>query len=55
MAQNPSVLKRRKELARLERRREKEAKRKQRKLEKAERIRRGETEPEIIWPSAFVD
>ncbi len=39
MAQNPSFLKRQKELVRLERRQEKEAKRKQRKLEKQEQAR----------------
>ncbi|MGC4118517.1 MAG: hypothetical protein QM765_28970 [Myxococcales bacterium] len=39
MAQNPSFLKRQKELARLEWQQEKEAKRKQRKLEKEERAR----------------
>jgi hypothetical protein len=39
VAQNPSFLKRQKELARLEWRQEKEAKRKQRKLEKQEQAR----------------
>ncbi len=39
MAQNPSFLKRQKELARLEWQQEKQAKRKQRKLEKEERAR----------------
>jgi hypothetical protein len=39
VAQNPSFLKRQKELARLEWQQEKQAKRKQRKLEKEERAR----------------
>lgn len=39
MAQNPSFIKRQKELARRERQQDKEAKRKQRKLEKEERAR----------------
>ncbi|MGC4116832.1 MAG: hypothetical protein QM765_20180 [Myxococcales bacterium] len=39
MAQNPSFVKRQKELARLEWQQEKEAKRKQRKLEKEERAK----------------
>jgi hypothetical protein len=39
VAQNPSFIKRQKELARLEWRQEKEAKRKQRKLEKQEQAR----------------
>lgn len=44
MAQNPSALKRQKELARLEWQREKAAKRKQRKHEKEERVRTGQTQ-----------
>jgi hypothetical protein len=38
LAQNPSFLKRQKELARLRRQQEKQAKRKQRKIEKEEKI-----------------
>ena len=45
MAQNPSFLKRQKELARLEWQQEKQAKRKQRKLEKEERARSEGTNP----------
>lgn len=43
LAQNPSAVKRQKELARLDKQREKEAKRKQRKAEKDERVKRGES------------
>jgi hypothetical protein len=46
LAQNPSFLKRQKELARLERQQQKQAKRKQRKIEKKERG--PQDEPEII-------
>jgi hypothetical protein len=45
VAQNPSFIKRQKELARLEWQQEKQAKRKQRKLEKEERARQGEARP----------
>lgn len=45
MAQNPSFLKRQKELARLEWQQEKRAKRKQRKLEKEEGARPEASEP----------
>jgi hypothetical protein len=45
LAQNPSFIKRQKELARLEWQQEKQAKRKQRKLEKEERARLEGTKP----------
>lgn len=44
MAQNPSFIKRQKELARLEWQQEKQAKRKQRKMEKQEKARQEEAE-----------
>jgi hypothetical protein len=50
MAQNPSFLKRQKELARQEKQKEKEAKRKQRKAEKEERDRLGIKVDDIIYP-----
>lgn len=53
MAQNPSFLKRQKEIARKEKRKEKDAKRKQRKLEKAERARLG-IKDEIELPPTTV-
>jgi hypothetical protein len=46
LAQNPSFIKRQKELARLEWQQEKQAKRKQRKLEKDEKSRQEETKPD---------
>jgi hypothetical protein len=45
LAQNPSFIKRQKELARLDWQQEKQAKRKQRKLEKEERARLEGTKP----------
>jgi len=45
LAQNPSFMKRQKELARLEWQQEKQAKRKQRKLEKEERERQEAGKP----------
>ncbi len=52
MAQNPSFIKRQKELARLEWQQEKQAKRKQRKLEKQEKDRlEGPASPESRKPN----
>lgn len=45
MAQNPSFIKRQKELARLQWQQEKQAKRKQRKLEKEEKTRLEDAQP----------
>jgi hypothetical protein len=45
LAQNPSFIKRQKELARLEWQHEKQAKRRQRKLEKQEKARLDEARP----------
>ena len=50
MAQNPSVLKRQKELARLDKRRDKEEKRKQRKTEKEEKVKLGQTQEFVVEP-----
>jgi hypothetical protein len=48
--QNPSALKRRKELNRQQKQREKEMKREQRKKERQERLAAGESGPEIGEP-----